>query len=615
LITLDIQCPDHLKTVFDERPFLEVDSDERNVTRDTLLLWAASSKSALWLSEHPNDAREALAERFQIYPRISFNHITFTKPSELTSTVFQKSVIECSDFDVRKLHSKQIRVIKQTNSHTAIDTLGLPLDERIQLLTELRLGSTVQYDEYELIASITRESYFQFIKEFWGEIIQETPVWNWHIPFIAGELQKVAKRVFNGQKREYDLIINIPPGTTKSTMCSRMFSPWIWTNMPSAKILGGAYSGALAANLSRKAKDLVVSDKYLRAFPSIKLKKDMQAKSHFENTQDGSRYSFGIQGTVTGMHAHFINIDDPLNPERAISEVELNKANRVMSETLFTRKVDKEITVTSLIMQRLHQNDCTQHMLDTYEKVKVICLPDRLDDNVQPERVKQFYVGGLLDPIRLNESVLKSNEKALGTFSYAGQFSQRPVPRGGAMFKPLRIVVDARPLNRYFQQRVRYWDKAGTQGGGCYTAGVEMGIHNNDSIWILDVIRGQWGMDEREAAIKAAAKLDGRECNVWVEQEPGSGGKDSAFYTIKNLRGYHVQADKVGSSDGNKVMRAGPFADQVNIGNVFMVKAEWNKSFIDEHTYFPASKYKDQVDAASGAFNKLTVGEIEVGAL
>jgi phage terminase large subunit-like protein len=38
---------------------------------------------------------------------------------------------------------------------------------------------------------------------------------------------------------------------------------------------------------------------------------------------------------------------------------------------------------------------------------------------------------------------------------------------------------------------------------------------------------------------------------------------------------------------------------------VLLLAGEWNRAFLDEHETFPAGKFKDQVDAASGAFNKL----------
>jgi predicted phage terminase large subunit-like protein len=184
------------------------------------------------------------------------------------------------------------------------------------------------------------------------------------------------------------------------------------------------------------------------------------------------------------------------------------------------------------------------------------------------------------------------------------------------MFKFERINIMTLPDKLAFKQTIRYWDKAGTQGGGCFTAGVKMGIDNRDRVWILHVERGQWSMDEREEVIKKTAEMDGRKVPIWVEQEPGSGGKDSAEYTVKHtLIGYVCHADKVGASEGNKTVRAQPFSVQVNVGNVYMVPGEWNRDCLDELKFFPASKYKDQADACSGAFNKLSHPEPYIGTL
>ncbi len=613
-VMLEIKCPDHLRTVFDERSFLKVQNDERNVARDLLLIWLMESHHGLWLSQFPDTAKQALQNKFEIYPKVRLDHLTFATPGELRTTEFDRMVVENLNYDEKSMQVIETRVLEY-EFLTPLDALGLALDQRKKLLVLVRAGESVQYDEDELVASICRESLFEFVKEFWSDVIAERPVWNWHISYLADELQIMAERVFKGEPKEYDLVINVPPGSTKSTLCSIMFPSWTWTRMPSCRYLGGSYTAPLAMDLSRKNKDVVTCEKYKKAFPEIVLRRDQAAKSHFVNTKGGSRYSFGVQGTVTGMHAHFIGIDDPLNPEKAVSEVELATANRVMSETLFTRKVDKAVTPTILIMQRLHQNDPTQHMLDTYENVKHICIPAEANDgeNIKPPELQRYYVNGLMDPSRLSEDILKGNFKALREFSYAGQFQQSPIPRGGAMFKPNRITIDMAPSK--WKARVRYWDKAGTQGAGAYTAGVLMGKDLDDRFWILDVVRGQWAMEEREATIKNTAVMDGHEPLIRIEQEPGSGGKDQASYTIKNLAGWRIRADKVGSSSGNKTARAGPFADQVNAGNVYMVRAEWNKMYLDEHRHFPVSKYKDQVDASSGAFNQLVEGEIRVGRL
>jgi predicted phage terminase large subunit-like protein len=56
---------------------------------------------------------------------------------------------------------------------------------------------------------------------------------------------------------------------------------------------------------------------------------------------------------------------------------------------------------------------------------------------------------------------------------------------------------------------------------------------------------------------------------------------------------------------GSKEVRAEPYEAQVQADNVMLARGAWNRDFIDKHETFPAGKYKDQVDAASGAFNKI----------
>ena len=72
--------------------------------------------------------------------------------------------------------------------------------------------------------------------------------------------------------------------------------------------------------------------------------------------------------------------------------------------------------------------------------------------------------------------------------------------------------------------------------------------------------------------------------------------------TLRQLRAYPVHVTRV---TGDKVSRAMPFAAQVEAGNVKLVRGPWNRDYIDELIYFPNGKYKDQVDASSGAYNKL----------
>ena len=208
-------------------------------------------------------------------------------------------------------------------------------------------------------------------------------------------------------------------------------------------------------------------------------------------------------------------------------------------------------------------------------------------------------------PERFPAEVVARDKRAMGELGTAGQFQQRPTPRGGGMFPTDRfVVVDHPPEPAAIADSIRYWDKAGTKDGGAYTAGVLLHKLKDGRFCVAHCRRGQWSALEREREIRQIAELDGKRIRIAIEQEPGSGGKESAETTIRNLAGWRVTADR---PTGDKVVRAEPYAAQVQGGNVLLVQGAWNRDFIDEHVSFPVGRAKDQVDATSAAFNLLTL--------
>jgi predicted phage terminase large subunit-like protein len=280
-----------------------------------------------------------------------------------------------------------------------------------------------------------------------------------------------------------------------------------------------------------------------------------------------------------------------------------------------------------IIMQRLHQNDPSALFLEKQAKagrqVRHISLPGEIRTPraiklVKPRRLVKFYKNGLLDPVRLTAADLREFEEGLlGEYGYAGQILQSPVPLGGGQFKTDRIEIDEPGPLRHFKQLVRYWDKAGTKvkvGSKirrAWSVGVLMGIGLDDRFWVLNVIRFRLDSFEREKIIKQTAQADGISVEVVVEQEPGSGGKESAERTVRELAGFNVYVDR---PVGDKEARAQPFSIQVNGGNVRMQAGDWNMKYLDELRYFPGT-YKDQVDASSGAFARLTYPRQVIGGM
>ena len=240
---------------------------------------------------------------------------------------------------------------------------------------------------------------------------------------------------------------------------------------------------------------------------------------------------------------------------------------------------------------RRQKGDTAEELQAAYPNIppkSVTFIPAKLEDNPTLQEKDPGYLANLMalsrvERLRLHGGNWKVRAKAGEVFD-EDWFTAR---RGRAS--------DA--------ARVRYWDKAGTEDGGKFTAGVLMARTTEGLFWIEDVVRGQWSALKREQIILETAESDGPSVHVWVEQEPGSGGKESAEATVRMLAGYIAHADRV---TGDKVTRAQPLSAQAEAGNVVLTAAPWNRPFLRELHSFPDGKFKDQADAASGAFNKLS---------
>lgn len=493
-------------------------------------------------------------------------------------------------------------------------TAPVPFDrERAELERDIAELAAIEHDlrRRELEASLK-----EFAHEFWP-IIEPTEElkWNWHLDLICEDLVKLRDgrlTLNNSDELTDQLIIEVPPGTMKSILCSVMFRAWLWASDPSLRFLAGSYGGHLSTRDNVKIRTIVTSALFLSYWPTFSLS-DSQAKEKFETNERGWSFATSTGGAGTGEHPDYVIIDDAINELQSRSEVERAAANNWIDRTLSTRGIARRVKKLC-IGQRLHLNDPAGH-LRAKGGWAAISFPMRYTARREATDVVPGYEpdprdtrkpGELLWPDLIGERKLAEVSLSLGPFGVASQLQQQPEAEGAGLFKREWFqIVDIAPGK--LSRRVRGWDDAGTEGGGCYTCGVKIGEYDvapGESVFVIEhVVRGQWGPSTVEQTIKQTADIDGKkDCPIREEKEGGSAGVAVIASRVRLLQGYDYQGVV---ATGDKVTRAKPFRTQCEGRRVVLLRGEWNRAYLDELEAFPGGQYADQVDASSTAFNTL----------
>lgn len=428
---------------------------------------------------------------------------------------------------------------------------------------------------------------------------------------LCDEIQRVYQRVFliydkegnviRGRlEKEYDLVINIPPGTSKSTIVSVMAPAWSWACDPTLRHITASYSGSLSTEMATKSRDIVRSPKYRLYFPEVQIKSDEDGKTNYKTIHNGQRYATSVGGTITGIHAHIITVDDPLNTKQSTSLADVQTANTWFDTTLPTRKVDKKVTPTILIMQRLATNDPSGHILDKAKKglrVRHICLPAEISKDVRPRELKAQYIDGLLDPVRMPTGVLKEMRISLGAAGYAGQFDQRPTPAGGLIWqKWFKPIPDASFPDRSLMTAYgNDWDLAYTDdeenSASAYVTSGRIG-HN---IYIDD-LDFRW--------------LEFPQLIAWMKSKRGVHyieAKASGKSAKQTLHGLGITAVEVKVQGGDKIARANMATPKAEAGFVFIRQSLLDKLYNDSKQgilFFPKGANTDLADALAQALQR-----------
>ncbi len=491
---------------------------------------------------------------------------------------------------------------------------------------------------------LCRRSYYHFFREFWDQIEPESLADNWHIRFLCDELQAIGERLFirdlDGVQQRlnlvHNLIVNISPGESKSSICTVFFPVWLWIHDPSLRIITVSYSATLSRNLAQKSRDLIVSSRFQDWFgDAFTLREDKNMKTDYgvlmpDGKPGGSRLSTSVGGSVTGTHAHIIIIDDPLNPKQGRSDAEREEANIWLTSTLKSRKVSEEATPTVLVMQRIHEKDATAHLSEAWAKTgKLRWLRLPADDRyeVAPAELANKYTpaGGLrvMNPKRKGPDVIRDNEAAMMPEDFSGQYGQDPTPVGGNIVKSEWLAGRFRLEDLEAQQDTFHtltWnatlDGAYTQEKKNAATAVLIWTYFRRKLYVRAYLETWEEFPGLITSVPAFLLANGFTPRSTLYVEPKATGK-SLVQTLRTLTALNVVEDPLPegvTSQQGKVLRLYNVAPFLMAGNV-IYSADWDWTGYEKQlTTFPKSSHADLVDVTSMAIEKVGYDDPEASA-
>ncbi len=400
------------------------------------------------------------------------------------------------------------------------------------------------------------------------------------------------------------LLIHAPPQHGKSVIVSQRFPAWLLGTAPAHRVKLACYNVTHATRFSRIVLQLMQESLFSHIFPDAEARVPGRPAGEEWSTvgrrklrdAQPSCKALGLLTGFVGQGADTLVIDDPYaSPQEALSETIRERVWTFWDESARVRLHEQSNVV--VMFHRYHEDDLAGRMWASGEW-EMLRYAARADGDPEWPDPLGRAVGERLSP-RFGEGFYRKQEESGAV--WLSQFQGRPSPRHGQLFLPAQVeIVDAAPAKL---RRVRAWDLAATRSGGDWTVGLLLGTDGAGAYWVLDVVRGRWGPEERDRMIRHTAQRDGPQVGVWGPQDPGSAGVDAAQAFVRLLAGFAVRTDR---ATGSKEVRASPVASQLNAGNVRMLRASWCGPLLDELRTFPRGTHDDQVDALSAAFTYLT---------
>jgi predicted phage terminase large subunit-like protein len=440
---------------------------------------------------------------------------------------------------------------------------------------------------------LLEDDFGSFVREAWHVLEPWTPFRdNWHIDLICEYLALARRREIRR------LIINVPPRHMKSLARHRDVSNLGWTKDPHTRFICSSYADSLATKHNLDRRTLVESPWYQGLWHDrVAIAPDQNQKTEFLNEARGHMIATSTGGSITGKGGNFVIVDDPHNPLQVLSQVSRDTTINYFDQALSTRLDDPALDVIVVVMQRLHEQDLTGHLLEQQRWEHLCILAEAERNEVWTSPVKKTVTmrspGDLLWPERFPKKVIEDVKVRLGSYGYAGQYQQRPAPaEGGILKRDWWRRYDTVPER--FDQVIQSWDFTFKDSKGSdFVVGQVWGKLGANK-YLLDQIRGRYSFSQSLGAMRTlSARWPAADAKIVEDKANGPAIVDTLKKELTGIIAISPQ--------GSKIARAQAHAPDLEAGNFWLPRTYWAEEFIEEAAAFPNGGHDDMVDCWSQA--------------
>lgn len=387
----------------------------------------------------------------------------------------------------------------------------------------------LSFPERVIIRSKSTKSFLNFTR-IWFELIQgDRLLVNWHHRLMASKIDDLLA----GQLVPRNLIINIPPGGTKTEFFSIHFPAYVNALVQEKRLkrfrnLNISFADTLVKRNSRRTRDIIASREYQEFWPcsfGVNQAEEWEIKDE-RGRSIGQTVSRSSNGQITGGRGGYygpefsgmVMLDDYNKPVDMLSESRRKSANTLLVNTIRSRRGDKSKehpTPFVSIQQRLHTDDATGFMLAGGMGVPFhhVAIPAMIDEK---------YIQSLDEPWRSLcwETVKDTDSVVVGgvrywsywpqmedvndllqlwekdRYTFLSQYQQNPMALTGG-------IIDTNWFRTYttlpkLTHRAVYVD---TNSGKVedwldYTVFTLAGMGVDGDLYIIDVVRGRWDPED-----------------------------------------------------------------------------------------------------------------------